>query len=195
MQREVEAGAGGTRRAPFTVALIICCIGLGSLDVALVLRNRELGARVAELTQSLATAKWSALTEGSRFPSISLLASSGQPVELGHEAGEAGTLLFVSSESCGSCDEVRSAWHQVSQLLVGSGVRVLELVLDATTTQPIDEAPYPRVLPGGDEWSVVGKLPGIPAAILIDRSGIVRRAFYGSPHTGLRDAVEKFLAQ
>lgn len=99
-------------------------------------------------------------------------------------------LLLVSSKSCDACEAARPAWAEAALVAQDAGVRVLELVLD-TTPDALEgaELPYPRLAAGDDAWSLSRRIPGVPAAILVDVDGTVSRAFYGGAHRGLTEAL------
>ena len=52
---------------------------------------------------------------------------------------------------------------------------------------------WPVLAAGDDAWSLIDRIPGIPAAILVDEGGTVLRYFYGGDHQGLRGAIEDYL--
>jgi len=177
------------------LSLAACCALLGALDVALAWRVRTLGERLAELSAvGGAGGARPVLLEGDALPELTLLDVAGRPVPLRLPGRHTATLLFVSSPSCGFCEDARPTWLEVARLAEGSHLRVLELVLD---TEPAAlagrELPYEAVAAAGDAWSLLARVPGVPAALLVDEGGTVRLALYGDAHTGLREAVEEFL--
>lgn len=194
-------GAGPPSTAPeretrrptrFVALLVVCCLGLAAIDGGLVLRNRELQAQVAELHRALGERGLPPLVVGADFPPVALLDELGRPVELTGVAEL--TLLFVSSPSCGACEDVRPLWDEVAPMADGERLRVVELVLDAAPeTLLARAAAWLLVVPGGDSWSLVGRIPGVPASIVVDAAGRVRRTFYGDEHAGLRAALEELL--
>lgn len=189
----VGTGRGSERpgRARLVRLLAGLCVLLIALDAALVLRVRALNERVGALSRAVLAAERPLLVEGQPFPALSMIDADGNDVPLLDPDASTATLLLVSSESCDACEEVRPEWDAVSRLCAGSHLRVLELVLDAEPERlSAREAPHPVLAPGGDAWSLVGRIPGVPAAILVDGTGSVRRSFYGAEHRGLRKAIE-----
>lgn len=173
--------------------LLVVCVALIALDLALALRVRTLNRRVGSLTRLVEAGERPLLVAGEAFPELSLVGADAQPVAL-LDPASAGTLLLVSSLSCDVCDDVRPTWDATADLCSGSPLRILELVLDAKpSTLPAGDGRTPALASGGDAWAFVGRIPGVPAAILIDGTGTVRRAFYGAEHQGLPAAVEEFL--
>lgn len=175
--------------------LSVACVLLIALDVALALRVRSLNVRVGLLIRSVLAAERPALVEGDSLPALSLIDAEGRDVALLDPATSAGTLLLVSSASCGACDEVRPVWDELASQCAGSHLRVLELVLDA---QPGDVPPrgatHPVLTSGGDSAALVRRLAALPAAILVDAEGRVRRSFYGPQQAGLAGAIEEELS-
>ena len=189
-----SAPAGVARPPWFTVALAVLCAGLAAVDVGLVIRNRRLQERVDELTEIVAAATRPVLVEGDPLPAVPLLDAAGQPAELEALAAGRPLLLFVSSHACGYCDEVRPVWDQVARASAGTGLDVLELILDGAPGEPRGEAaPYPQwtLVEGGQAFAV--RVPGVPAAILVDGAGTVRRILTGEAQAALEAAVEQFL--
>ncbi len=185
----------GRGRAPRSArGWLLACAALAALDFALVWRVRELNRRVAGLTRLVEAHERPLLLEGEAFPALTLIDADSRPVPLLDGAGSSGTLLLVSSETCEVCADVRPVWAVAAERCADSPLRVLELVLDAKPASlPAREQGYPLVASGGDAWSLVGRIPGIPAALLIDANGIVRRSFFGAEHQGLPQAVEEYL--
>lgn len=192
---EAESQPASRARRPslFVVFLGVACVVLIAIDGALLLRVRHLENRVAELTRLTDRANRPKLTEGDRFPTVTLLDSQGRPVHLTGPIAQEPTLLLLSSQACEFCRVVKPTWDQAAHLAEAKHLRVLGIVLDATPTSLADEdAPYPLLAPGDDAWSLIDQIPGVPAAILLQPDGTVARAFYGADQVGLRDAVETF---
>jgi hypothetical protein len=192
MNNESEKAASRSSRFTMTVAAV--CVGLAAIDVGLVLKNRELTDRLAGLSEEVMAAERPPLAEGDIFPTITARDTSGALVPLTSSPTHLATLLLVSSDACDVCQDVRPVWHRLGELATGSHLRVLELVLDVEVESLRGRsAPYPLLYAGDDVWSLTGRVRGVPAAILIDEAGIVRRAFYGQEHDGLAEAVEEVL--
>jgi hypothetical protein len=90
---------------------------------------------------------------------------------------------------------VRPVWDALASLCAGSHLRVLELVLDAQPSNVLPHrtthrATHPLLTSGGDCAALVRRLPAVPAAILVDADGRVRRSFYGPRQDGLPRAIE-----
>lgn len=181
------------RPSRLVLVLSLACAALIGLDLALVFRVRALNQRVGSLTRLVAAAERPLLVEGEAFPALTLLDAGSRAVPLLDASAPAGTLLLVSSQSCDACEGVRPVWDEVAELCAGSPLRVLELVLDAKPSALSRDRRCPALASGGDAWGLIGRIPGVPAAILVDGNGTVRRAFYGSDHVGLRHAVEEAL--
>jgi len=185
------------RRRPsaFGLLLVALCIALGATQVALVLRNRALSARVVELTQLVEAARPPELPplEGRPFPALRLLDAEGAELDLTALPQGHATLLFVSSSACDYCDLARPVWDRVARSLAGSPVRVLELVLDAAPGELAQrDASHPLLAP--PDPSLARQLPGVPAALVIDSAGVVRRSVYGGEQLGLERAVAELSA-
>jgi peroxiredoxin len=171
----------------------IACVALIAIDGGLLLRVRHLERRVAQLTALTDRSGRPKLTEGDRFPTVTLLDPDGRPVHLTGPLEQEPTLMLVSSQACDYCRVVKPMWNQVARIAESKHMRVLGLVLDSTPKSLADEdAPYPLLAPGDDAWSLIDQIPGIPAAILIQPDGTVARAFYGADQVGLEDAVKTF---
>jgi len=178
--------------------LTLLCLALAGIELALVGRNRELRARVAELEQQVTRAGQSAVPglEGRPFPVLALIDAEGEPLGLTELAATHATLLFVSSPACDFCDQARPLWERVARQLAGAPVRVLELVLEPDggggAARP---APFPQLTAGAGEELLMRWLPGLPAALLIDSSGVVQRAVYGADETGLEALLDEQLTR
>jgi hypothetical protein len=183
------------RRSPFVAAVVAACLGLAALDVALVLRSRGLSARVLELERAVLAARSAELGAGQLIAPLTLLDAEGGVVRVPDPDAGGATLLLVSSGSCEHCDDVAALWEELARSAEGSGLRVLGLVLDATPAELRERAaPWPELAPGPDSWALVRRLPGVPAALLVDDAGLVLEAFYGAPQDGLREALGAHLA-
>lgn len=183
------------KRTPkFSSVLVVICIGLVGLDVALLLRHQTLKEQIARLTESHGNTPPPTLGAGVPFPRMTLFDQDGHHLSIRTDEIGRGTLLFISSDECGSCDALHPQWSDLAESATASGLEVLEIILDRT----LDSAPHPSprhpiATPGADSWALVEKLRGIPATLFIDSTGTVQRAFYGSPQPGLQQALLDFL--
>lgn len=178
----------------FTLVVVVTCVGLAAVNVGLVLNKRSLEGEVTRLMEAVHASGQPPLVEGERLPALSTWDASGQAVDVARSSEHTVTLLLVSSDSCGVCETARPVWRELAERAQGSHVRVLELVVDAPADSLAGrEAPYPVLRAGADVWALTSRMPGIPAALLVDDTGDVRRAFYGEVQDGLREAVEAAL--
>ena len=173
------------------------CVALVALDVALVLRNRELSVRLEEvmgLVRASESSRVVAPLAGSAFPGGVLRRTDGDEVRLDGLARGGGTLLFVSSPACDYCEEARPVWETTRRLVEGTPLRVFGLVLEADPNA-IEPAAYDyAVLTPDDRGArLFEHLLGVPATLLVDAAGIVREVVYGSDASALEEVVEAFL--
>ncbi len=190
-----ESAAGAPERPSFFVGvLLVFCLALAGIVVALVLRNRELSARVGEL-EGLVHAAGSPpvpALEGRAFPADELFTADGTPVGLGALPESHATLLMVSSSTCDYCALARPTWDRVARRAAGTNLRVLGLVLDATPQALAGQrSPYPLLAPADPQ--LARRIPGVPAAFLLDASGRVESGIYGGGQEGLERLVDGFL--
>lgn len=184
------------RRRPafFVTALVSLCVGLAILVMVLAIRNRDLQGLVGALQRARTQGESSLLVEGAPLPELRLLDTAGIQFEVNSTRGEAGTLLFVSSSACDSCQEVRTTWEAVALSESGSLVHTIEFVVDGTVASARSlETIYPIAVPGHDGSWLLQELAGVPASILMDRSGVVQRVLYGEQQTHLPQAVEELV--
>lgn len=188
-------GARAARPSTFVVALVVLCLALAGLDVVLVLQNRELSARVGELTRLVHAAErpLDAL-DGRPFPVTTLVDADGTSLGLTEIPETHATLLLLSSPACEHCELAYAAWDRAARRAAGTHLRVLGLALDTPREglRTVD-TPYPRLAPGEGEAELLRVLPGVPAAVLVDAQGVVLGAVYGGEQTGLDELVDGFL--
>lgn len=172
----------------------LSCAALIALDVALVLENRDLTRRVEELSGELAREPRPPLGPGDPMPDLALFDARSRSVPLLDPQASLGTLLLVSSAGCDACANVTEAWGAVVRRCRAYPLRILELVVDADPSALPQSGPGRTVVAaGGDAWTLLGRIPGVPAALLVDAQGTVQRAFYGPSQPGLAAAVEELL--
>ena len=167
-----------------TVLLIICLFLVG-LDAALIIQNRLLNQRISRLV----SLERKPMEPGSPVPMFSMLDTDRSPIPLDFSAGAGETLLLISSASCAYCDEAKQEWEQITAECATFNVRIIGIELGSSPSQiESQHEPYPVFVPGGDAGHFVDQIPGVPAAIFVDDTGRVIRAFYGE-QAGLREAV------
>jgi hypothetical protein len=183
----------GERRSLFVPALVGVCVVLVAVDVALVMRNRSLSERLFRLEHTVRAAQSEGLAAGELFPPVALLDFGGAAVHV-PDPGGGSTLLLVSSSSCEYCEDVAGLWRDVARTADGTPLVVFELVLDATP-QALSErsSAWPLLAPGPDSWTLVRRLPGVPAALLVGGDGKLLHASYGAQQPELSGAVAGFL--
>ena len=191
-----SAPEGPERPSFFAGALVVFCLALAGVVVALVLRNRELSARVGELEGLVHAAGRPSVPalEGRAFPAEQLFDADGAPTALGELPESHATLLLISSSTCDYCELARPTWDRVARRAAGTHLRVLGLVLDATPLELAGRASaYPLLAPADPQ--LARRIPGVPAALLLDASGRVQTAVYGGEKSGLERLVEEFLGR
>ncbi|MCB9838946.1 MAG: hypothetical protein H6813_06365 [Phycisphaeraceae bacterium] len=181
--------------SPIVPILVVLCLALGALVVLLALKSRRLTAEVSELRAAAQVDLGNALGAGQRVEPMILLDPQGSPVPLSFEPGNGAVLLLLSSGSCNYCEEARPIWSRIAEASQSDRLRVVGLVTDADPEQLAAlDLPFDLYTPGGDATAFMSRIPGVPAALLIDEQGIVIRAFYGE-QAGLEQAVAGFLAR
>ncbi len=184
------------RPSPFVASLVVLCLALAAVDLLLIRRNRELSARVDELSRRVRAAERSPVPalEGRHFPADELLDAAGEPTFLAALPPGHATLLLVSSDACDLCARALPRWEDAARRAAGTHVRVLGLVLDATPAGLAGRAaPWPLLAP--IDPTLAARVPGVPAALLLDADGVVRRAAYGAEQVELDALLDDALAE
>lgn len=182
---EESNGTGAGKRDWFSIFLMVACVALAALVFLLGLQNRQLKQALAD---SLRDIPADALTEGEMLEPPTLVDDPGEirTVEFGGEFSR--TLLLVFSSTCPACEKTLPIWSEViPEYLDSPGLQVIGIQLDrpAPGEDPgamMTEAfPFPVLGITTDGHEALKRIPFIPAAILVDRSGTVEKAWYGVP--------------
>lgn len=158
----------------FTVALVLGCTVLAVLVILLSKQNRELKARISELSTGAAQT----LEPGEPLGSLVLVDETGQARAL--EFGDAGepTLLLVFSTQCPACEQTFPVWERF--LEAGApGVHVLGVSVDPRSELPATPLPFPIYGVDRDASASMEKMPFIPATVLVGADGTVAWAWFG----------------
>ena len=177
-------------RKVFVPFLVFACAVLSVEVVLLVLKNRELEARVIHLVEENQAPT---IEVGDVIEPFTLLSESGEKILLEFDEGQPKSLLLVFTQGCGACDKMLPIWGDAIPVEASPGLRVLAISLDEPEASSPDLFPFPVHTPAGLDAGFVQEITRIPATILLDEYGVVEKVWSGllSPDdtTGLRKTV------
>lgn len=190
--RARPAGTERGRRDLFTPFLVVACIALAALVFFLARQNRELKARVAGLeTQAMPPGT---LKTGDRVEPMTLLAESGVPTVVEFGSSKPKTLLLVFSAHCPACEKTLPLWNPFAVRVAATGTRVVGIQLDKGQSASAVVARFPVYAVTKPEPAALGKLPYVPAAVVLDGHGIVVKAWFGIPAEGQLEEIDRLLS-
>jgi len=182
--------------SPQIAAMGFVCVILAGLVVVLGMKVRSLSADVVRLeAQALAQQpNRDGFAAGEVVAPMTLVDPQGVAVPLSFEPGAGSTLLLISNKSCRYCEDARPIWDRIAGDPRMDGIRIVELVLDASPEHlQQSDYPYEVYTPGEDVIRLLSRIPVVPAAILIGERGVVVQGFYGE-QTGLESVVMAYAA-
>jgi hypothetical protein len=164
----------------FSVFLCVACAVLAALVLLLVRQNHDLKAQVARLAAQAAIHDREALATGDRIPTFEATAlSSGQRTRVDFGEGQSPALLLVFSSSCPACRQNMPVWNRV---LAGSPSALVRIVGIRTAAPPPGAPPEPEAEPAFPVFTLdapLDKLPYVPATVMLDGTGAVRKVWFG----------------
>lgn len=159
----------------FNFFLISACFALAVLVLFLAWQNRKLKEEIEVLMTPQVPP--TALKQGDTMEPLNFVHETGKDVLLGF--GEGRTLLLIFSPKCPACAETIPVWNDMIEE-VPSTIRIVGLRLAAEVESPIVTA-FPVYLPADGGSGLAGKIPYIPATLLVDGQGVVKWVKYGAP--------------
>ncbi len=167
----------------FNFFLISACFALAVLVLFLAWQNRKLKEEMEVLmTPQLPP---TALKQGDTLEPLNFVHETGKDVLLGF--GEGRTLLLIFSPKCPACAQTIPVWNDMVEGLPSS-IRVVGLRLAAEVESPVVTA-FPVYLPADGGSGLAGKIPYIPATLLVDGRGVIEWVKYGALTEGDVEAL------
>lgn len=182
-------------RDSFTVFLVVACLALAVLVVLLARENRHLKAQMASPGPEMENA----LREGDILQPAALTGSAGEPVQVDFGASAGHTLLLVFTSTCPACAETFPIWRDLLNRPHPS-VQVVGIQLDReqpgapAAGHDLSTLPFPVYGPGEPHPTFLEKVPGVPATILVDSGGTVRKVWFGVLGNTQRADLEQEIA-
>jgi len=170
---ERKGGRSGERA--FSIFLMVACAALAILVLLLAQQNRRLKSQLATLLTPQMPPE--ALKAGDVLEPLALLDDGGNRVLINFEGLADRTLLLFFSPDCPACRETIPVW---SALLNGrrSTVRVTGIRLGGGI-EDAPNLPFAVYTPEDGGQSLAGRIPFVPATMILDSDGTVERAWYG----------------
>ncbi|HEX2837075.1 MAG TPA: hypothetical protein VHN77_03000 [Phycisphaerales bacterium] len=115
---------------------------------------------------------------GSRVDDLALVDAAGAIGSTAF-AGSPLSLVVLLSTQCPSCEATAPAWAQIAGKLEQEGVPTRMIVVDAVGA-PQDAPRWAGLTPHGvrdAERTWLREVPGVPAGVLVDSTGVVRRVW------------------
>jgi thiol-disulfide isomerase/thioredoxin len=173
------------RRDPFTMFLVVACIVLAVLVIVLARQNRQLKASFAALAASQVPAD--ALKTGDRVEPFAILGEGARKERLEFSPDGPKTLLLVFSTHCPACERTLPIWNEFLTAGPPAGLRAVGVETDHPGAAPELGGIVPPAL-GFPVFSVeqpsppvLGKIPYVPATVLLDGHGRVVKVWFGIP--------------
>jgi hypothetical protein len=155
-------------------------------------RTRQLEAALTEMTRQRARER--GLAEGAALAPGTLLDPAGALVPLRFD-DTVGTLLLFHAAGCGACTTTRPLWLSAVAEAARPDVRVLSVQTDGATERiDLEGLPPSLAVPLPPEgW--LAALPAVPATLLVDSAGVLRRGWYGELDGPTRAELVRALAE
>ncbi|MCC6321137.1 MAG: conjugal transfer protein TraF [Phycisphaerales bacterium] len=185
------ARAGGV--AWFTVFLVVAALALAVIAMLLARSNRALRGQVLAAERALAMERTrDSLAVGESVGSLTLIDSAGAERALAFPA-ERAILMLLTSGHCPYCEQTAPVWERIVRQTEGgvpAGIEVLCVQIDARTATDLKPlSNLPRSMLAKDHATTwLRRVPISPGAVMIDRNGVVRKAWFGVPSE--RDQAE-----
>lgn len=189
----------------FTTFLLLATLALSLLLLLLMRQNRNLRSEATALRQLTGEA---ALPRGEMLASLETFApppthspattapDTPTPDAMTFIDGRLGTLLYLFSASCGSCETVMPRVAALSARHTPAGVECFAIQIDANAPDDLDHTDLGLAVRGVHDaprtW--LRRVPLVPAMVLIDHDGVLVRAWYGAPDEPQWAQIETELA-
>lgn len=153
-----------------TYSLVVFAVGFAAVGWTIWSRLKPVSMHSIERLGSV---------EGSSVTKLTLQAADGTP----HEFDPAGVpqVIYVFTTSCPACRSQKNDLGRTLASVTGATVTSLSPELPAMTRSYWDSADVnlnPPKWVSGRSLTEMG-IPGVPTLLLVDKTGIVRRAFHG----------------
>lgn len=165
----------GTGEKVFNIFLMVACAALAVLVLLLAMQNRRLKEQVSTLLTPQMPPE--ALQEGQVLEPLALLDDGGNRVVVNFEGLGERTLLLFFSPDCPACRETIPVWSVMLQNQPPA-VRVIGVRLGAEM-EDVPNLPFGVYSPEDGGKSLAGKIPFVPATVLLDDKGLIERVWYG----------------
>jgi thiol-disulfide isomerase/thioredoxin len=188
-----RAKKGNDRRSGekvFSIFLMIACVALAVLVLLLAQQNRKLKSQLSTLLEPQMPA--GALQEGDTLAPLALLDEGGNHLLLDFEGLGERTLLLFFSPDCPACRETVPVWSALLQenppRIRVAGIRLGAGVEDAPNL------PFTVYTPEDAGQALAGKIPFVPATMILDDRGTIEQAWYGMLDEEKRGELTRILA-
>lgn len=159
----------------FNLFISSACVALAVLTLFLAWQNRKLKDELAELRAPQIPPE--ALRQGDEMAEMNVLDESGNGVALDLRAGNNKTLLLIFSPECPACARTIPIWSELFEQ-PPAGARVVGLRLGAAP-EGAPTLPFPVYAPDEAGSGLAGRIPFVPATLLINGDGVVEQVWYG----------------
>jgi thiol-disulfide isomerase/thioredoxin len=193
------ADAAPRRSGAFNVFLMAACAALSVLVVLLAVQNLRLKKQLSQHPGG--GIPENALHAGERFEGLSIVDWDEQSKPLEFGKGENRTLVLIFSSTCGACELTFPIWEQiVGGLGESSDIRVVGVQTDASHDAPKDQGglmteslTFPVFKVDYDASPIMARIPGVPATVLVDATGVVQKVWFGAPNDDVTEEMRSVL--
>jgi hypothetical protein len=193
-----EEGERPQRRDPYAMFLVVACIVLAVLVIVLARQNRQLKKSFAALAAAPISAD--ALKTGDSVEPFDLLGEGTRKERLEFSPEGTKTLLLIFSTHCPACEKALPIWSDFLSQSPPAGLRAVGVQTDHPGGAPLLDGIVPTAL-GFPVFSVeqppppvLGKIPYVPATVLLDGHGRVVKVWFGTPTKEQMDEVRDLVA-
>ena len=168
----------------YTIFLVVACVALAALVVALAMQNRSLKEKLAHGGGGTPPPQFAS---GDVIKPFTVVTDAGDNKTIAFGEGESKTILLVFSSTCPACKQAVPIWRQILATPPAAGVRLIGIQTDKLDKNPAAPAEmaasYPFPVYGYKRPSPdpLEKVPFIPAQIVVDTKGVVKKAWFGVP--------------
>ncbi len=174
-----------SKRDGFTLFLGAACAVLAVLTLLLARQNVSLKAKLSAAANAPPPGGLKVGDTLSAFDVVDVAGSHTQVALDGHKQ----TVLLVFSSTCGACRETIPVWNRILAKGVPSGVQVVAIQTDfkitdesnGATALAVPDLRFPVYGSAEPQGALMSKFPAIPAAALVDPTGVVKAVWFGVP--------------
>lgn len=182
----------------FTTFATLACV---VLSVQVVRLSRE-NTRLKAAPEAMEKAEGGALAVGEILPPLTALGPTGAPAPsaesnyLTLRDGRLATVVLAMGGACETCSATKPYFESLARDHAGGGVIFVAVEVDTGKPQDLHAsgAVLPNVMVEQAETTWLRRVPLVPAVILIDGEGAVRRTWFGSLSDRQRTEFEAELA-